>query len=159
MNENRISIDISQADIDAVNAAIKTINDLLEPYLIALEANDKQSLAKMRDKSVPFVEKTVAYMETNPEFLPPYLDKADVNQDLQGFSTLHGILRPLMQVISNVEDTSVLCGSEAYTAALAYYNMVKLAARMGVPNAQAIYDDLRVRFEAQRPRTAPTPVR
>lgn len=152
MNENRISIDIPQSDIDDINAAVQTIVDKLKPYLIALEAGDKQSLAKMRDKSAAFVEKAVGYMETNPEFTPPYLDKAEVDKDFQGFSTLHNILRPLMQIISNVEDTSVLCGSEAYTAALAYYNTVKQAARMNVPNAQAIYDDLRVRFEAQKPR-------
>lgn len=57
MNENRISIELSDADITAVNAAIQTLTTKLQPFLIALEAGDKLALAKMKDKSVPFVEK------------------------------------------------------------------------------------------------------
>jgi hypothetical protein len=40
-----------------------------------------------------------------------------------------------------------MSGSEAYTAALAYYNSVKQAAKMNVPNAKSIYKDLKQRFE------------
>jgi hypothetical protein len=40
----------------------------------------------------------------------------------------------------------MLAGSEAYIAALAYYNSVKQAAKMNVPGARAIYDDLSKRF-------------
>lgn len=49
-----------------------------------------------------------------------------------------------------MQDTSMLAGSEADEFARAYYGAVGQAAKMGVPNAQAIYDDLSVRYEAQR---------
>ena len=39
---------------------------------------------------------------------------------------------------------------EVWQATLAYYNSIKQAAKMGVPDAKAIYEDLRPRFEAQR---------
>jgi len=40
----------------------------------------------------------------------------------------------------------MLVGSEAYMAALMYYNSVKMAAKTGQPNASSIYDDLSKRF-------------
>jgi len=44
-------------------------------------------------------------------------------------------LKPLLdiceQLCSNIDDTSMLGGSEAYVAALMYYNSVKMAAKTG----------------------------
>jgi hypothetical protein len=40
-----------------------------------------------------------------------------------------------------------LAGSEAYVTALAYYNSVKLGAKLDVPNAKAVYSDLKIRFD------------
>lgn len=42
MKENRISLELKAADIEAVRAAISMIATTLQPYLIALEAEDKQ---------------------------------------------------------------------------------------------------------------------
>lgn len=44
-------------------------------------------------------------------------------------------------------DTIMMAGSEAYIAALMYYNSIKRVAAENVPGAKAIYDDLKVRFE------------
>jgi hypothetical protein len=42
-----------------------------------------------------------------------------------------------------------LSGSEAYVASLAFYNSVKQAARINVPGAKAIAEDLKLRFARQ----------
>lgn len=152
MNENRISIEISQADIAAVNAAIQVINDKLRPYLIALNQEDKKVLAKIGERNVPFVEKCLQYAQSNPEFLPPYINAGEFKKDFDGFSVLRNLLRPLAQTVNNIDDTATLCGSEANEQGLAYYGSVRHAAKMNVPNARAIYDDLSVRFEAQKAR-------
>ena len=47
---------------------------------------------------------------------------------------------------SSLVDTIMLCGSEAYKAALAYYNSVKQGAKMNVTAAASIYSDLKKRF-------------
>jgi hypothetical protein len=157
MNENRISIEIPQADIDAVNAAVQVLMTKLQPFLVALEVGDKQSLAKMKDKSLPFMEKSLQYVNSNPEFVPAFLETNEMKKDYVAFTTLNNILRPLMQIVSNLEDTSVLCGSEAYQAALAFYNSVKLAKKLNVLGADAIYQDLSVRFEAQKAKISQKP--
>lgn len=45
-----------------------------------------------------------------------------------------------------LDDTMMLAGSEAYVAALAFYNAVKGVGRANVPGAALIYEDLRGRF-------------
>ncbi len=46
-------------------------------------------------------------------------------------------------------------GSEAYTAALQYYNFVKQADKNNVPAAKPVYEDLAQRFPATRRAQAP----
>ena len=160
MNENRVSISLTQADIDAINAAIAVLAERFQPILIALEAEDKRNLAKLGEKSVSFVEKTVQYADSNREFLPAFIDLAEMKRDFQAFNALNAFLRPLQQIVKNLDDTATLCGSEAVLAGLTYYNSVKQAVKMSVPNASAIYDDLSQRFEAQKARKLkPAPVK
>ena len=150
MSENRISIAFTEAEITDINAAIQTLQTKLVPKLIALSTEDKQGLPKIKERAVPFMRKTLQYIETNPEFVPAYLDTAEVNKDFNGFNSINNFLRLLAPTVSNMEDTAFLCGSEGYQGALNYYNNVKLAAKMNVPNAKAIYEDLSVYFEAQK---------
>lgn len=150
MNQNRISLTFSEADRTAVAQAIQTLATTLQPLLIALDAADKNALAKMKDKSMPFVDKVIQYTKSNPEFIPPYLNVAELEIDYKAFSELNALLRTIAPLIRNIDDTAVLCGSEAYIAALNYYNSTKQATKMNVPNAKGIYEDLKIRFEAQR---------
>jgi hypothetical protein len=150
MNENRISISLSEADITAINTAISTLANKLQPILIALEPDDKRMLAKLGEKSISYVDKTVQYSESNPEFLPAFVDVAEFKKDFEAFTILNSFLRPLAQIVKNLDDTATLCGSEAVSAGNTYYNSVKQGMKMGVPNAKAIYDDLSQRYEAQK---------
>jgi hypothetical protein len=160
MQENRISIKISDADKATAQAAITTLKNTLTPYLIALSNDDRQTLPKMGDSNLPFVQKAVDYSVTNPQFVPAYIDVPELKVDVDAVGDLLDFFRPLEQVYSNLNDTIMLSGSEAYVAALAYYNSVKLATKMKVPGAEAIYNDLSQRFVKPnaKPATAtPTP--
>jgi hypothetical protein len=150
MNENSISLGIKESDAAEITKAIQVLADKLQPLLIALEASDRQSLAKMKDKSVPFIEKIIQYVESNPEFVPVFLNTDEMKKDFNAFTVLNKFLRPLAQITRNLEDTAMLCGSEAYSAGLIYYGSVKQAAKVNVPKAKAVADDLSVRFEAQK---------
>ena len=74
----------------------------------------------------------------------------EMKKDFDAFSILNNFLRPLAQITRNLEDTAMLCGSEAYSAGLIYYGSVKQAAKVNVPKAKAIADDLSTRFESQK---------
>ena len=96
---------------------------------------------------MPFVEKVVSYVDSRPEFIPFYLSAEELKIDFKAVNDLKQILREAEQLCQSLNDTITLSGSEAYTAALAYYSAVQQAAKSNVPNAQPVYEDLRKRFE------------
>lgn len=64
--ENLISIQIPQADLDAVNTALETINTTLSPYLQALTPQQRKTLPKMSDGTLPFVNKKAVNQRVQP---------------------------------------------------------------------------------------------
>jgi hypothetical protein len=147
--ENIISIEIPESDVKLVLEYLYKIQEVLKPYLIALSPEDKRKLLKMGDKTVSFVEKTLDYVKSNPEFVPIYMDVKEFEKDTTAVKSLIAMLNPAIQIEQGLNDTEMLAGSEAYTAALIYYNSVKQAAKNNIPNASAIYDDLSKRFDGQ----------
>ena len=54
MGYQNISVNLAQADLDAVKTAIATINSKL-PFLVTLDASEKQGLVKLGPRSADFV--------------------------------------------------------------------------------------------------------
>ena len=144
--ENLVSIKISSADLNKINQAVSALNATLKPLLTSLTTEQRMEIPKMGDGTEPFVEKTMDYAKSNPEFAPPFMDVAEMEIDLQAVKDLTNVYRPLLQLITQLDDSIMLSGSEAYVASLAYYNSVKMATRMNVPSAKPIYQDLKQRF-------------
>jgi hypothetical protein len=146
-NENTVSIQIPADDLKKITDAFKLIEDTLKPYLVSLTSDERKTLPKMGDKTIPFVEKVTEYAITNPEFAPSYMRPQELLIDFKAVSDLTLFLRPTEQLSSTLNDTILLSGSEAYSEALIYYNSVKQAAKNNVPNAKTIFEDLKKRFE------------
>jgi len=145
-SENRVSIEIASNDNMAATESVAKLKTALTPYLISLTPDERQELPKMKDKTIGFVTKVIGYISTNPEFAPPYLNTSEMTKDLAAVNALNNFLKPLQQIIAGLDDTVMEAGSEAYVAALSYYNSVKQAAKANIPNAKTIYEDLKERF-------------
>lgn len=148
-NENIVSIQLPEKDLQKVLESLKTINEVLSPYLLALTPQERQNLPKMSDKTFPFVEKSLEYCKSNPEFAPAYMNIEELSIDLKAVEDLTQIYRIVEQLSEGLNDTIMLSGSEAYTSALTYYNSIKQATKINVPKAKAIFEDLKKRFEGQ----------
>lgn len=147
--ENKVSIVLKPEDLKQVLDAISAANAILRPYLVALTPAERQELPKMSDGTAPFVQKTLEYAQTNSGFVPAYIDVKELKTDFDAVEALAQIFRPVEQLYFNLSDTMTLSGSEAYVASLAFYNSVKQAAKMNVPGAKAIAEDLKIRFSGQ----------
>ncbi|WP_162342896.1 hypothetical protein [Cyclobacterium salsum] len=145
--KNSISIQIPEAELQTARDALNTIKAILSPYLVALSPSERQTIPKMGDGTVPFVEKTMEYAQEDGQFLPPFLDLEEMDKDWNVVKSLMPVLRDIQQLNSNLNDTVTLAGSEAYVGALGYYNSVKYGAKMNAADAKVIYEDLRQRFE------------
>ncbi|MCX8534675.1 hypothetical protein [Chryseobacterium luquanense] len=144
--KNQISVEIPQTVLNEVNQKLQDCKTLLAPYLKALTADDRKSLFKMGDKTVATVQKVKSYLETNPEFAPVYMDKAEFLKDEAVVTGLNPISNLVDQLASDLSDTITLAGSEALMASMLYYGTTKEAASKGVATAKPIYDDLSQRF-------------
>lgn len=143
---NRISVTLPQQVVDDVLNFIKRAGDALKPYLQGLTHEQRQTLAKMGDKTLPFVSKSYAYCGSNAEFAPNFLDIPELGKDLETAEVLTPVLNALEVLRSDVDDTVMLCGNEAFTGARYYYNSVSFAAKNGNPSAKPIAEDLAKRF-------------
>ena len=146
MNDNRVTLNISPTDEADIIAAIQTLQTKLLPYLITLTPSERQALPKMGDKTLAFVTKAAEFMAQNPNLVPSYVDVAELDVDLKAVAQLRGFHNQLFEFTKGLEDTMMQSGSEAYLAALSFYRAVKAAARVPVPNAENVYNELRVRF-------------
>lgn len=136
-----------------INEATQLLNNaltVLKPHLIALTSAERQSLPKMSDKTRPFVEKIKYYCETEPQFIPPFMDVEALETDLQNYHNLVPLLRLAKQLGSGLDDTVLKTGGDCYRNALNYYNSTKLGTRTGVPKAKTIHGDLSKRFYKNR---------
>jgi hypothetical protein len=98
-------------------------------------------------RMMEFHEMMPEYFVKEPQFAPPYINMDAVKLDYQAANILLNLLRQLNKIVSTMENTAQLAGSEAYVAALAYYNSVIRAAQKNVPGAKVMYEDLNKRFK------------
>lgn len=144
-NDNRVSAVLPTEDVTEVLALIAAIRTKL-PFLLTLSPQERRELPKMGDKSIGFDDKCRTYMASNPEFIPGFLDMAEVNKDRELRIQMMRLFADLITLTDNVDDTLRVISSEAWMADLAYYQSVREAARRGRSAALTIYDDLRQRF-------------
>jgi len=136
---------------------LTTIQTTLAPYVLALTPAQRKQLPKMSHGTAPFVAKVMDYASSDPQFTPPYIDVPEMKKYSDAVTALPSILRIVDQIEDNPNDITMMAGSEAYVAALSYYNSVKMAAKRNTTGAKAIYDDLKKRFEGNGNRTTPAP--
>ncbi len=144
--QNQISIEIPTTVISEVTQKLQECKTLLAPYLQGLTSKQRQDMYKMGDKTVATVQKIKSYVDTNPEFVPSYMDKPEFLKDEAVVTQLNAITNLAKQLYTDTSDTVMLAGSEAIKQALFYYGSVKEAQSKGVATAKPIYEDLSERF-------------
>lgn len=147
---NQISATLSPEDMEEIMNAIGLIQRKL-PFLINMTFDERRSHLKMGDRSVPFVDKSLDYSQTNDHLVPPFLEVKEFDKDMTLFDQLSRIERPVLSLAEAISDTKLKVGSEAFSAALLFYQAVKLAAQMNIPGVKSIYEDLRARFPSRGP--------
>lgn len=144
---NKISAEITAAQLQAVITGIADLKNSLSSILkFNLTADDRATMLKMGDKTLAFVGKSLNYAQQNPNLMPSYFDLAEAQKDYKLATDLYQIYQLISALLRSVEDSNMVAGSEAYEAALVFYNSVKGASRSNIAGAQAIFDDLKQQF-------------
>jgi hypothetical protein len=143
---NRVSEVIPEAVITEVTNKLNECRIALAPYLLGLTEQERQDLFKMGNKTIATVQKVQSYVQTNPDFIPSYMQTNEFGKDVTVASVLTPLHNVALQLASDMDDTRMLAGSEALAEALIYYGSVREASSRGIAQAKPIYDDLRQRF-------------
>jgi hypothetical protein len=151
MPENRVSATLSDADRQAVLAAVNTIREKL-PFLVDLSPDERRTLPRMGDKSRGFVTQALEVATLNPDILPRSFDVDEMRKDVELLSALSPIMASLSQLSELVEDTHMEVGSEAYASALLVYQYARAGGKGSA--LDGALDALSQRF-ARKSRTAP----
>ena len=128
MPDNRISAALTQADQQAVLAAVNTIREKL-PFLIDLTPEERKALPRMGDSGRGFVAKALEVAEQNPDILPRSFDVAEMRKDLELLDSLLPVMTSFEQVNELLDDTCTAVGSEVYASALLVYQYVRAAGK------------------------------
>ena len=154
---NQIHVEIPETVITLVKGKLNECKVALAPFMQGLIADERRDLFKMGDKTVATVKKTQSYVETNPEFIPAYMDVREFNRDVTVVNQLKPIEDLVQQLGVDVSDTRMRGGSEALQQALLYKKKEREADSKGVPSSRAIYEDLQPRFARRRAKPSENP--
>jgi hypothetical protein len=148
-NTNRISIVIPQKDINDATDLINQGFNKIKPYLIeALSQDEMGGIAKLGEKSEPFVSKGIEFANTNADLVPRRCDVAEAEKDFDVFEALRPLDILVAQYALRLSQTRVIAGSEALDCINDFYKSVQQDAKDGVAAAIPIYNELKVRYAA-----------
>ena len=150
MKSNKHTQAIPDEVLTQAQAKVDELKELLAPYMLALTAAERREMPKMGPKTIHFVEKAYDFAKQNPNLVPPFLDMDTFGNDFADAHGLWTLTNSIRQLDENINDTEMTAGSEAYQAALVFYNSVKTATAQNVSGAKAVYEDLRYRFPGSK---------
>ena len=153
-NDNQVSAVLTDQNVEDILGHLTALEALL-PFLISRAVGDNNVM--LGDKSVAFDEKCANYMASNPEFIPGYVDPAEVLKD-RALRDQFSKFMPQMQLLASKSvDTYDVVGNEMMMADLAYYNSTADAAKRGKTSAGDIHDDLATRYPGRSSTKPPQP--
>jgi hypothetical protein len=137
---------IQEEKLVKIEKSLNELREILSSYVTPLTPKERKALPKMGEKTLAFVEKCYEFSKRNPELCPGFFDKDAFEVDFKDACGLFSAVNMATQLKENLADTQMSAGSEAFQAALLYYNSAKMAAANNIAGAKAVYEELRKRF-------------
>lgn len=148
--QNIISVQLSDQDLAEVDQALATLQRVFAA-LVVLQPQQRRELTKMGDKSEAFCRQTLELLAANPQIVPPSLQLAEAQADLQALDRLRPRLLQLSQLVERADDSMLALGSDVMSASLEGYGLLKLSGKSEA--LKGAHRDLSSRF-SRRTRAA-----
>lgn len=153
MPYQNIDASITPADLQAIRDDFASVLQKL-PFLINLTKQERQSLPKAGPDSVSFVENSLTASRSHSDILPARFDSAGFKNDVDLLVALTELAALAESVFSQIDDTRLAVGSEAFQGASEVYKYVKTAAGK-TPGLKPVADQLGERFKKASKKTKP----
>lgn len=126
MAKHQMSLALSAEDLDAVDAALTTIEARLAG-MISLRVEGHYGMAKMGDGPESFCRRTLTRLARNPQVIPPDFSLGDAQADLAMADALHPRLLRLRRLSDRAEDSELALGCDVMVAALQGHALLEAA--------------------------------
>lgn len=154
MSQNLITLSITPDQRALIAKLVGQLEDELKG-LIFLTPEVRRAAAKMGAKSEQFCRQTLHVLTNNPHIVPPSIGVADAVADLDMLDQLRPIFLRIHRLSERASDSEVALGSDAMTAALAGYRVLKAVGK--VEGLEPLRKELGERF-TKTPKQAAEPV-
>jgi hypothetical protein len=151
MASNHITGSLSTETIQAVLDCISKLHELM-PFLINLSPDERNKLPRIGDKSRAFVGTAVTLAVQHPEILPRGFNADDFAVSAGLVESLSPIRMALDHLQSQLEDSYLAAGCDAFSASRQVYSFAK-AAHISAGGFDGGLEDLSRRF-ARRARSS-----
>ena len=149
--ENLISVAFTEAELTQLDQAIANVETLLQGKTINLTPEQRQQYGSIAEQNKLFVNKAKSYMEQYPQFVPPFLDKAEYDRDYAARQQLESRLQKLASVTEQLSDTKILLDFDNYHNSITFYRNMRYLSGENVPGTNVIYDDMKQFFVSANP--------
>lgn len=148
--DNLINISFTNAEINQMENALDTIENILNGKVVNLTPEQRQEYGNIGNNTENWITKVNRYMDQKPQLIPFYLSKPEFDKDLKARELMKPWLNRVDSINESMQDTSKLLSTDIYNAAIAYYRNIKLISRQNVPGTTTIYQDLKEQFPGRR---------
>jgi hypothetical protein len=155
MTQNLITLNISDADWTAIDAALTTLENTLAPKLADLDVEQRSELTKMGPKSETFCRQTLITGRQSAAMLPAQTvtDLTAEEGDIAGVDKLRPRLARLTALKEKADDTEMALGSDVMVFCLSLYGILK-AIGQGA-GLDELRSQMKARFATRKKKTTP----
>ncbi|MFK8264962.1 hypothetical protein [Capnocytophaga cynodegmi] len=147
--DNVISVEFSSEELKKINDALTAIEQVMKDKSVNLTPDERQQYGRIADRNKLLVDKCKAYMELNPQTLPPTLDKAEFDKDYQARTQIDPIMKRIAVLQTIFSDMKTLLDFDNFNASVSYYRYVKYLSMQNAPGMTAIYSDLKTHYQSR----------
>src|SRR3989442_7816892 len=115
MSQNLITLPVTPELVAAIGNSIGELENQLQG-LVALNNDVRRSASKMGAKSEQFCRQTLHALQVYPQLVPPSIDVADANADLEALDQLRPHFQRLHRLSERAADSELALGSDVMTA-------------------------------------------
>src|SRR5690348_10393331 len=120
MPQNLVSLTLTDNQLESVDQSLGNLEVQLSG-LVALNSEQRRSLARMGEKSESFCRRTLSLLDQNPQVVPPSVALAEALGDLAALDRLRPRLQRLKRLFERAVDTEIALGSDVMSTALQGY--------------------------------------
>ncbi len=150
--ENLSQVVFTEQELAKMDNALQALEEVLSQKATRLNAEERQQYGSIAEQNKLFVNKAKELMERYPQYVPPFVDKAEFDRDYLSRTQLEGRFTQLKRLTELFSDTKVLLDHDNYTNALSFYRNIKYLNSEKVAGIETLYQELKQFFAGGRPK-------